>query len=43
LREWERDAEMKTALVKRQFVLDAFEAVSDEFEVVVGCGLTTIG
>jgi hypothetical protein len=28
LREWERDAEMKTALVKRQFVLDAFEAVS---------------
>jgi hypothetical protein len=28
LREWEREAEMKTALVKRQFVLDAFDAVS---------------
>lgn len=28
LREWEREARMKTNLVKKQFVLDAFEAVS---------------
>jgi hypothetical protein len=28
LREWERDANMKTALIKKQFILDAFDAVS---------------
>jgi hypothetical protein len=28
LREWEREANMKTAMIKKQFILDAFEAVS---------------
>lgn len=28
LREWERDANMMTALIKKQFILDAFDAVS---------------
>jgi hypothetical protein len=28
LREWEREAKMKTAMVKKQFILDAFDAVS---------------
>jgi len=27
LREWEREANMKTAMIKKQFILDAFEAV----------------
>jgi hypothetical protein len=28
LHEWEREADMKTALIKKQFILDAFDAVS---------------
>jgi hypothetical protein len=28
LREWEREASMKTSMIKKQFILDAFEAVS---------------
>jgi hypothetical protein len=28
LREWEREADMKTAMIKKQFILDAFDAVS---------------
>jgi hypothetical protein len=28
LREWDREASMKTALIKKQFILDAFDAVS---------------
>jgi hypothetical protein len=28
LRDWEREAKMKTALIKKQFILDAFDAVS---------------
>lgn len=28
LREWEREAKMKTAMIKKQFILDAFDAVS---------------
>lgn len=28
LREWEREANMKTALIREQFILDAFDAVS---------------
>jgi len=28
LREWEREANMKTSLIKKQFILDAFDAVS---------------
>jgi hypothetical protein len=28
LREWEREANMKTALIKKQFILEAFDAVS---------------
>jgi len=29
LRVWERDANMKTAMIKKQFILDAFNAVSE--------------
>lgn len=29
LREWEREATMKTSLIKKQFILDAFDAVSE--------------
>jgi hypothetical protein len=28
LREWDREAKMKTAMIKKQFILDAFDAVS---------------
>jgi hypothetical protein len=28
LRDWEREARMKTAMIKKQFILDAFDAVS---------------
>jgi hypothetical protein len=28
LRDWDREAKMKTALIKKQFILDAFDAVS---------------
>jgi hypothetical protein len=28
LRDWEREAKMKTAMIKKQFILDAFDAVS---------------
>lgn len=35
LREWEREAKMKTALIKKQFILDSFHAVSTG---CAGCG-----
>jgi hypothetical protein len=28
LKDWEREASMKTAMIKKQFILDAFDAVS---------------
>jgi hypothetical protein len=35
LRNWEREAKMKTAMIKKQFILDAFEAVS-HIDIAVG-------
>ena len=43
LRAWEREANMKTAMIKKQFILDAFAAVSGRYrslEYLAGFELT---
>jgi hypothetical protein len=41
LRNWEREAKMKTAMIKKQFILDAFDAVSHVGIAVGKCWILT--